>query len=256
MERGQGTPPPPGSQRGAALKPLPPAVPCVSLGSTSHSAWLGVRLTKVSSCCDCNLQSPWRALCGAQVDGAAEGENRCSSVSLSGRGSGEGPGGRPRTCRSGLWALWQLRSQRKQGPKKRCYCSSSVQRFLLGQLLPHSSPLKVGGLSLLSAMGPWALLLEEHGSFIQDFLLDLGLRACHGLGPDWSNDPDDSTGRWGPGPLAVGLACLQCARVHFLSHLLSPGTVFVSLQVSNSVVSEWEGFGSVHRRLGHPRKLL
>lgn len=76
------------------------------------------------------------------AEGAAEGENRYPSGSLSSGDEGEGPGGKPKTWRSGLWAPWQLRGQRKQGPKKPHYCSSSVPCFLPEQLLLHFSPLK------------------------------------------------------------------------------------------------------------------
>lgn len=125
-----------------------------------------------------------------------------------------------------------------------------MQRFLLVQLLPHISPLKVGDLSVLSAMGPWALFLAEHCSYIQDFLLDLGLGACHGPGPDWNNDSDESSGLWGPAPLAFELSYLHSAPFHLFSHLLFPDTVFVNPQVSKSIILDWEGLDSVHRRLG------
>lgn len=54
-------------------------------------------LSQVSSCCNCNLKSPLKALCGAKVAGAAEGRTGAPlSVCQAGRGSGEGPGGKPR----------------------------------------------------------------------------------------------------------------------------------------------------------------
>lgn len=57
---------------------------------------------------------------------------------------------------------WTLGSLAANKPKKTETKETQLlfllcARFLLVQLLPHTAPPKVGDLSVLSAMGPWAL---------------------------------------------------------------------------------------------------
>lgn len=70
-------------------------------------------------------------------------------------------------------------------------------------------------------MGPWALLLAEHGSYTQIFFWTWGSGLVVGLvqtGTMTLMTPQ-AFERGGAGPLAVELASLQSALFHLLSHL-------------------------------------
>lgn len=88
-------------------------------------------LSQVSSCCNCNLKSPLKALCGAKVAGAAEGKNRCSSVRLSGRQGLRGGAGRKA---KGL-EVRALGSVAAKRPKK-TGTKETLLLFLLRSVLP------------------------------------------------------------------------------------------------------------------------
>lgn len=69
--------------------------------------------------------------------------------------------------------------------------------FLLEPLLPHVSPLKTGGPSVPSALGPVVLPLAEGGGCVQDLHLGLGAQGPAGLvqtGADWNENIRDPRG--------------------------------------------------------------
>lgn len=74
-----------------------------------------------------------------------------------------------------MWAL-AAKMPKKTGKEETSLLFLLCPGFLLEQLLPQVSPLKAGGPSVPSAMGPGALPLAEHGSCIH-LHLGLGLRA-------------------------------------------------------------------------------
>ena len=177
----------------------------MSLGSTQHSAWHRVRLNKVSSSCDCNVKTPLRALCGAKREGAAEGQNRCSSV----RGLKGGARREAKDLEEQDVGPVAAKMPKKTGKEETSLLFLLCPGFLLDQLLPQVSPLKAGGLFVPSAMGPGALPLAEHGSCIQDLHLGLGLRALRAwfrLVQTGTMTLHDPRGLWGLSPFTAELA--------------------------------------------------
>lgn len=68
------------------------------------------------------------------------------------------------------------------------------------------------------------------------------------------NDPDDF------GDLGARIlhyyTCLQSAPLYLLSHPLSPGSVFMNPQVSNSIILEWSLGLKCSQEIEHQRKPL
>ena len=174
--------------------------------------------------CDCNFKSPLRSLCGGKQEGAAQGENRCTSVRLGvGGGLRGGAQRKAKDLEVRLWAPWQPRGQRKQGQKKPHYCSCSAPGFL-EQLSSRSLLLKQEVcLSLL----PWVLgpcPWQSMAAVFRVFMWAWGSGVKCRPGTDDNSDPDAPRSLWGPSlftaELASGLhpsifsVCLSLGRHH------------------------------------------